>query len=155
MFKRLDKETIDLIISLRTRGFTVEKVASVLGVGRSSVMRYSTPGFYRDKSEKRRQRRRRSQVFTTINGKTSSYKVDNKRPRPDNCELCNKAPLKLQWHHWNDKDLSKGIWVCFRCHMFCEAIEKGLGAEHVLKYLFLKEEVAGSNRQVKSMDIIT
>lgn len=141
MFKKLSGETINSIKILRARGVTIQRISEVLEVGRSSVMRYSTPGFYENKSNKRRQRRRDSQVFTTIDGKTSSYKIIGKRPRPEACEICNKVPKLLQWHHWDDSDLSKGVWACRYCHSFMEAIESGLNEEHVKKYIKFKEMI--------------
>ena len=49
----------------------------------------------------------------------------NKRPYPldERCELCRrkknlrrKGLTRLAYHHWDDSDLSKGIWLCGKCH---------------------------------------
>jgi hypothetical protein len=45
--------------------------------------------------------------------------VEGKRPHPAGniCEVCGGSTGKcLQYHHWDDSDLSKGLWICFRCH---------------------------------------
>jgi hypothetical protein len=39
----------------------------------------------------------------------------------------------LGYHHWNDADISKGIWVCQTCHQAIEWYEKGLFALYILK----------------------
>lgn len=62
--------------------------------------------------------------LTTSDGVTHSGL--SKRPRPDDiCELCGKKTEKLAYHHWDDTNLSKGIWVCFLCHMLCENVDNG------------------------------
>jgi hypothetical protein len=47
----------------------------------------------------------------------------HKRPWLGFCELCGKAPRQLSYHHWDDNNPSKGIWVCNRCHMTIEGID--------------------------------
>ncbi len=49
-----------------------------------------------------------------------------KRPYPDDliCEICKKKVNTLHYHHWNDKNPSKGIWMCYSCHQGCNFIEK-------------------------------
>lgn len=70
----------------------------------------------------------------------------NKRPHPGYCELCGKSPKKLSYHHWDEKELSKGIWICPRCHWVVEAYEKNdLGV--IQKYLRIKRVL---NRQYKN-----
>ena len=76
-------------------------------------------------------------VHTTVNGVHGKFKV-RKRPKPDNCELCD-STSKLQWHHWDDNDLSLGLWLCYRCHFFAEGIESGLSQIHMDKYFSLKQ----------------
>lgn len=49
-----------------------------------------------------------------------------KRPYPSQniCEFCEKGGHKfLQYHHWDDKDPSLGIWVCSKCHLYCNIFE--------------------------------
>lgn len=57
----------------------------------------------------------------TTNGKR--YYGLNKRPRPQICELCGQIVKYLSYHHWDDNDMSMGVWVCYKCHCICEAIE--------------------------------
>jgi hypothetical protein len=49
----------------------------------------------------------------------------NKRLRPlDNkCELC-LSKRYLVYHHWDDNDISKGIWCCYFCHSLVELIDR-------------------------------
>lgn len=64
----------------------------------------------------------------------------NKRdyPHDNKCELCKEVKEKLDYHHWDGKNLSKGIWVCFVCHQFVEGLEKGLNPE---RYFSLKRRI--------------
>lgn len=49
----------------------------------------------------------------------------NKRDWTGYCELCGRENTHLAYHHWDDKDLNKGIWVCFTpCHQICEQVDK-------------------------------
>ena len=56
----------------------------------------------------------------------------NKSPRPpdDTCELCGRISRKLNYHHWDNLNMHKGVWVCFPCHRMCEGIDKGLGRKY-------------------------
>lgn len=48
----------------------------------------------------------------------------HKRPKSDSCELCN-GETNLHYHHWDDNNKSKGIWVCQSnmCHNLAEAVD--------------------------------
>ena len=61
-----------------------------------------------------------------------------KRQKPDTCELCGSAG-SLGWHHWNNSNASMGLWVCFHCNAFAEAIDAD--SELAEKYLMLQENV--------------
>ncbi len=62
---------------------------------------------------------------TCRDGKTIFLK-GNKRPRPidGKCELCHLERKFLAYHHWDDKDISKGIWCCHFCHGVAETIDR-------------------------------
>ena len=48
----------------------------------------------------------------------------NKRTWTGYCELCGKERKNLAYHHWDDENSSKGIWVCHMpCHQICEAVD--------------------------------
>lgn len=74
-----------------------------------------------------------------IDGKLKWIYVPNKRARPDHCELCGKTltvkgkAIKLDYHHWDSADFSKGLWLCYRCHAFAEASDDGVTTEQYLK----------------------
>lgn len=79
--------------------------------------------------EKLKQYTRQNEINTYIDGKLIILK-GNKRPHPlDNkCEICEEITFgtyksHLQYHHWNDSDISKGIWCCDKCHKLLGAIE--------------------------------
>lgn len=76
-----------------------------------------------------RDRRRESCVGIIRDGKLISIK-GKKRSYPNNvCELCNKQVGRLNYHHWDDGNLMRGMWLCQLCHMrVAEFIDKnGLG----------------------------
>lgn len=92
------------------------------------------------------------------NGKT--YCVRNKRLRPETCEICGLYHNHLSYHHWDDEDLSKGIWLCRFCHPIAEVLdciktpclEDSLVVDHTRaktlaqKYITLKAEIELSHR---------
>ncbi len=45
-----------------------------------------------------------------------------KRPYPKSCELCHDV-RHLDYHHWNDSNVSLGVWVCLDCHRPAEFID--------------------------------
>ncbi len=49
--------------------------------------------------------------------RVSHIKVSGKRlyPSDECCELCRKK-VRLVYHHWDDKDFGKGMWICLPCH---------------------------------------
>ncbi len=86
---------------------------------------------------------RRYRLGATVNGKLVHLKVENKRPHPGGseqgaCELCD-CFKELGYHHWDDNELSKGLWVCRSCHDFAETIDHIPDAEQ--KYLELKRHI--------------
>lgn len=81
----------------------------------------------------------------------------HKRQRPDHCELCGGNPKKLDYHHWDDNNRSKGVWVCSnmsgnKCHHLAEAIDIiDSGSPLPNKYSELKQRIIledGSNTRI-------
>jgi hypothetical protein len=69
-----------------------------------------------------------------------------KRPFSVNCEVCNK-PLKIpySYHHWDTiepkEKITKGIWVCKKCHDIISCHEIPEYKERFNKYLLIKKEI--------------
>lgn len=59
--------------------------------------------------------------------------VGNKRPYPvdGKCELCGRKPQKLGYHHYDDNDLQKGLWLCAWCHGFAERLDEGYSVRYI------------------------
>ncbi len=59
----------------------------------------------------------RRKHIISYNGKKPNL-IGNKRDYPIDClcEICH-IQKKLVYHHWDDLDISKGVWICVRCHM--------------------------------------
>jgi len=77
----------------------------------------------------------RAHCVSTINGRI----YDLKRPYPKNgCELCGRS-RKLHYHHYDDANLMKGMWLCIPCHNFVEQIDEH--EDLVKKYFKLRMEV--------------
>jgi len=83
--------------------------------------------------------RRKNRLCTIINGKRVVVKC-NKRPYPDNCEMCQKKVNRLGYHHWDDNKPEQGIWICYPCHIVAECVEKGT-TDIISKYLQLKKDM--------------
>ena len=66
-----------------------------------------------------------------VNGKAV---LVNKRSRPEVCELCEKQRKRLDYHHWDDNNPSKGVWVCNLCHIIVEALDKNTLFKIISKY---------------------
>lgn len=65
----------------------------------------------------------------------------NKRPRPSCCELCGVPfkPNNYAYHHWDDSDPSKGIWVCKTDHIIVNTLDKI--PDFANRYFKLKEKM--------------
>lgn len=60
-----------------------------------------------------------------------------KRLYPNNkrCELCKLLPKKfLNYHHWDDNDIRKGIWICWYCHGMIELLDRR-GKKNIIKFI--------------------
>lgn len=88
---------------------------------------------------------RHNVLRTTIEGKYVILNV-HKRQRPELCELCGKLSPSvvrsrkgiLYYHHWDDNNPSKGLWLCLHCHIFAGRADKEM---LVRKYLQLKGQI--------------
>lgn len=68
----------------------------------------------------------------------NKYLKGKKRAWTPICELCKKRPRLLGYHHWNDDDLSRGVWICPPCHVKVEAVDN---PEFVKKWKNLKANI--------------
>jgi len=86
------------------------------------------------------QREYKRRNYLTINGKTvrASKRL---RPKDDCCELCRKQKNILHYHHWDDENLSKGVWVCGSCHLMITAVENPTFEMRLNQYLELKQQI--------------
>jgi len=133
---KLSKETAEL---LHSRGLTYSDIGELFGIsasravqirhGNKNVKKYQKTEFYLNYS-----RNYKRQNILVIDGKVVRV---NKRPRPDNCEVCGRIVKRLDYHHWDDDKPEFGIWLCQSCHKMAEGIDKDLHG----KYIFLKESI--------------
>lgn len=85
---------------------------------------------------------RKYKLSTLVDGKLVVAKVTKRDyPSDEICELCPRTNTRLFYHHWDDKNPSKGIWVCGKCHWICEAIDNPDYENFKTKYLQLKGEI--------------
>ncbi len=58
------------------------------------------------------------------NGKNLIH-VINKRdyPSDEKCEICRER-VRLVYHHWDNSDFSKGMWICTKCHVSAHWLDK-------------------------------
>lgn len=67
----------------------------------------------------------------------------NKREHPGKCEICN-TKTRLYYHHWDNNNYSKGMWLCMRCHLKAECLEKMITEKFIdfeNIYLIKKDEI--------------
>ena len=89
---------------------------------------------------------RRIKTLTTKSGK-KRYNL-RKRKYSDCCELCgrthtNKGVVaRIVYHHWDDGNLNKGIWVCTGCHFLVEKLDNEFSL--VSKYFSMKRTLIRS-----------
>jgi hypothetical protein len=82
----------------------------------------------------------RRSYLTTDGG--ISYHSLSKRPHTGFCEVCGNKKLKhLDYHHWDDLDRSKGIWVCHKCHPIIEQVDNRRGKSIIPLYLKVKAQI--------------
>jgi len=139
-------ETVNQVLNLKAKGESNRQIGVEMGLSASLVGRLVNPA----RMAAHKVKRRNSYLRTTVNGVRKVFTV-KKRPWPGRCELCernvtalgrigrNRRDMVLYWHHWDDDNLEKGIWLCRRCHSFaglmdCEEVD------FVKKYLGLKED---------------
>lgn len=95
----------------------------------------------REKRNKNKQdhlnKMRHTRLGTCIDGKIVILCGLNKRKYTSVCEVCNKQKNRLEYHHWDNNNYNKGIWVCGRCHRGCEIIDDNLHS----KYIELKQRI--------------
>jgi hypothetical protein len=152
-------------LELRNGGLSYRQIAEVLCVKERRIREYLNKArhldhklalhrehgrrSYRNHLEENRRKRReywkkdperwhQEKLVTVINGKRVTFYHLHKRPRPAVCELCEKVRKRLYYHHWDDEDVNKGLWLCGQCHRFVTRIERG----DVPRYLMLKERIS-------------
>ena len=149
------------IVLLRSSGKSYEVVGYLLGIDSTTARRHGEPGKLerlRKRSRERRRQRmmnpeyrvnrnrgqrernRRNNIHTTINGISVNIKA-KKRLRPEVCELCNKNSIHLCWHHWNNEYPEHGVWVCIPCHQGAEFLE----TKKAIRYVELKRKYSGQS----------
>lgn len=66
----------------------------------------------------------------------------NKRIYTGYCEVCGAIRDKnLKYHHWDDTNPSKGIWVCPHCHWLLELSDNGQLESIITNYIKLRKEL--------------
>lgn len=142
------------ILELRRMGNTYDKIASILRISHASALRYCNPNHREIERERAKQRKQtpewrdkrrqytRENLLRTVKvDRKTRRAVVRKRPYLGVCELHNEAAQPLAWHHWDDQHPEYGMWLCETCHRFVGGLEKGLGEDHVRKYLEMKRKL--------------
>lgn len=152
---KLTKEQIAAIPEMKAGGASYKEIGELLGVtlgaARAHGISLSDPSktnlelWLEIHKESNREYYRNNFVGSVREGKFKHSRSPGKRPRPEDeaCELCSRIPSRLHYHHWDDEDYSKGMWLCVVCHMFGEGIDKGCseGAYYRLKDRIDRESV--------------
>jgi len=103
---------------LRQKGIPYRAIGKALGVSCTCIYQYVYPDRVNDSN-------RITQLSTIVNGKRVVITGPHKREYTKRCELCDKLPKsKLYYHHWLDDFPNVGMWLCYKCHVFAEAIDE-------------------------------
>ena len=136
---KISPEVEAKILELGNQGKSHKGISFELGISKNALDRILSPKVHRRRMEGQR-RRRIFMARIVVNGARRRVRVDGRRPKPRECELCHKIPRfgarTMHWHHWNNEHPEWGLWLCGRCHLFADMIEKGLTAS---RYEELKE----------------
>jgi len=82
--------------------------------------------YYKRHQDRLRPRKRDWHRVHGVGPKQASSIIKRPYPSDGNCELCHERPTKkLAYHHWDDTNVSIGIWVCQYCHGIIEGIDRG------------------------------
>jgi len=103
----------------------------------------------KQRNEKRREHNRAHILDTTRNGQKLRFINVEKRPFPAKCELCGATEGKIQYHHWDDKNFLKGMWLCVPCHRGASYIEN----DFHMRYLSLKLKIEVMEMTKQNMEI--
>lgn len=91
-------------------------------------------------SKKWRRDRMRKMRLRSSNGKTFFGELNKREyPTDDSCEICHEKK-RLAYHHWDDNDLSKGMWICVLCHTAVHWMDR----HSVDEYYSLKKRIMDS-----------
>lgn len=93
---------------------------------------------------KRKDYNRRRTILKTNKDGTKTLLLGDKRVWTGYCELCKRKELnskgqkiRFYYHHWEDENLLKGLWVCNWCHHFIHKYEQG----YAPKWLKIKKKI--------------
>jgi len=84
------------------------------------------------------EKKRIQRKFIFLDPGNKNVKGKPKRIYTGYCEVCGEENVRLEYHHWDDSNTYKGMWLCRWCHMLAEAIDRGKPVE---KYLSLKKRI--------------
>lgn len=140
----------EAIPKMRKLGMSYRDIAEILEVSYMTVYRCVHPD-----------RTPESMRHTTLgtkgpNGKMVVITGLNKRPHPGRCELCGRVGKRLAYHHWDNKEPSRGIWVSYKCHMIVELVDEfGPEAVHSMidHYLELREAIEKEYNRIRAKEI--
>lgn len=139
---------------LRDEGLSYAQIGKQLGVSRQRIHQilkdYSSP--YGGKPVREWFRENYLGVKDPETGKKINLKV-KKRPRPDDtCELCEGHSERLNYHHWDNGNYLRGVWVCPVCHYFIHGIEAGCIEKGLhLKYIRLKGRIENEAETIRPL----
>lgn len=116
------------------------------------ILNYQKAWRIRNKKSIKKSNRKWHQKNTVTTGPRTIKGKKRKRPKDGICELCDKKCDKekkiLGYHHWDDDDMLKGIWLCYKCHMLIEHEEEYKAL--LLKWHPLKAEIDKEAETIKN-----
>lgn len=94
----------------------------------------------KDKITKRQRDYCRKYILGQANG-IKLHVVKRNYPEDECCENCGKK-AKLDYHHWDNSNYMKGLWLCRVCHFIAEALDDlEVNSSKSSSYLILKKNI--------------
>jgi hypothetical protein len=79
---------------------------------------------FKERIKIRRKNKLRKTSIRYGNGNDIKNIIKRNYPKDEKCEICKKNGKRLVYHHWDNDNFLKGIWICNRCHIAAHWLEE-------------------------------
>ena len=149
--QKISDTKIEAMFKMKELGFSMTKIAVILGVSRLTINDHLNPESYKIRLKRVRASRRQTVLDnTSLTTLPSILKYLQRRPHAVTCGLCGAYNERLYYHYWDKDHIDIGVWVCSSCRIIAENADRigdvkasrVLSAYHLLKAKWRKELLA-------------